>query len=154
MTGVQTCALPIYQSSVRFADEQLLKRFENFQLIADYIKSKREEVAKFNKDKNVDDNDLINGRRLTNLGTFQAYLKAYLRQREDINKNLTFLIRQLPPGPNGLPIEIYVFASTTDWGKFEEIQADIFDHVLAVIPQFDLRIFQNPTGADFKELKK
>lgn len=147
-------AVYIDQSSVRFADEQLLKRFENFQLIADYIKSKREEVAKFNKDKNINDNDLINGRRLTNLGTFQAYLKAYLRQREDINKNLTFLIRQLPPGPNGLPIEIYVFASTTDWGKFEEIQADIFDHVLAVIPQFDLRIFQNPTGADFKELKK
>ncbi|RMD49614.1 MAG: mechanosensitive ion channel family protein, partial [Ignavibacteria bacterium] len=91
----------------------------------------------------------VNGRRMTNLGTFREYLKAYLKQREDIHKGLTFLVRQLQPGANGIPIEIYVFATTTAWVEYEEIQGHIFDHILAVIPEFDLRIFQYPSGHDF-----
>ena len=94
----------------------------------------------------------MNGRRLTNLGTFREYLKSYLKQRSDIHKGLTFLVRHLDPGSNGLPIEIYVFAKTIEWGTYEDIQADIFDHIFAVVPQFDLRIFQLPTGTDLQGL--
>jgi miniconductance mechanosensitive channel len=142
----------IDQNSITFCDEEMLQRFEKFQLIRDYLKKKKEEIKKYNEDKKFDTTQLINGRRLTNVGTFRAYLKEYLRQREDIHKGLTFLVRHLPPGPEGLPIEIYVFATTTKWAEYEDIQSDIFDHIFAVVPQFDLRIFQNPTGHDFKSL--
>ncbi len=142
----------IDQNSITFCDEEMLQRFEKFQLIRDYLKKKKEEIKKYNEDKKFDTTQLINGRRLTNVGTFRAYLKEYLRQREDIHKGLTFLVRHLPPGPERLPIEIYVFATTTKWAEYEDIQSDIFDHIFAVVPQFDLRIFQNPTGHDFKSL--
>ena len=98
----------------------------------------------------MDTSELINGRRMTNIGTFREYLKAYLKNREDINSDFTFLVRQLTPGPHGIPIEIYVFAGTTNWVKYEEIQANIFDHIFAVITEFELNIFQNPTGKDFR----
>ena len=97
---------------------------------------------------------MTEGRRITNISTFRAYLKEYLKQREDIHKGLTFLVRQLPAGPQGIPIEIYVFVTTTAWVKYEEIQADIFDHIFAVVPEFGLKIFQNPTGFDFRSLSK
>lgn len=89
---------------------------------------------------------------MTNIGTFRAYLVSYLKDHPKINKNLTFLVRQLDPGPNGLPIEIYVFSSDQVWANYEAIQSDIFDHILAVIPEFELKVFQNPTGADFQNL--
>lgn len=145
-------AIYIDQNSITFCNEEMLKRFEKFQLIRDYLNKKKEEIKKYNEDKKFDTTELINGRRLTNVGTFRAYLKEYLQQREDIHKGLTFLVRHLPPGPEGLPIEIYVFATTTKWAEYEDIQSDIFDHIFAVVPQFDLRIFQNPTGHDFKSL--
>ena len=145
-------AVYIDQSTIKFCTEEMLTRFEKFHLIKDYINQKMEEVKKYNFDKGIDNSELVNGRRLTNVGTFRAYLKQYLMQREDINKNLTFLIRQLPPGPEGLPIEIYVFANNIVWSIYEDIQSDIFDHVLAVVPQFELKIFQNPTGSDFKKI--
>lgn len=154
-TGGRRIKRPIYIdiSTVQFCNEEMLKKFEKFQLISDYIKQKSEEVKKYNKEKNVDESQIINGRRLTNLGTFREYLKAYLRNREDINKDLTFLIRQLEPGPTGLPIEIYVFATTTEWVKYEEVQANVFDHIFAVAKEFDLAVYQNPTGNDFRNLK-
>lgn len=142
----------IDQNSITFCNDEMLQRFEKFQLIRDYLNKKKEEIKKYNEDKKFDTTQLINGRRLTNVGTFRAYLKEYLLQREDIHKGLTFLVRHLPPGPEGLPIEIYVFATTTNWAEYEDIQSDIFDHIFAVVPQFDLRIFQNPTGHDFKSL--
>ena len=145
-------AVYIDQSSIKFCTEDMLTRFEKFYLIKDYIKQKKQEVKKYNEEKGIDNSVIVNGRRLTNVGTFRAYLKAYLIQREDINKDLTFLIRQLPTGPEGLPIEIYVFANTTAWVEYEDIQSDIFDHILAVLPQFELKIFQNPTGSDFRNL--
>lgn len=140
-------------STVKFCDEEMLDKFEKFQLISEYIKEKKKEVKKYNTEKHVDESHIINGRRLTNLGTFREYLKAYLRSREDISKDLTFLIRQLEPGANGLPIEIYVFATTTDWVQYEDVQANIFDHLFAVVKEFELGIHQNPTGNDFKNLK-
>jgi miniconductance mechanosensitive channel len=139
-------------SSVKFCDETLLNKFKSFQLIKDYIEEKELEIDKDNKAKNVDTTANVNGRRMTNIGTFREYLKAYLKNREDINSGLTFLVRQLTPGPSGIPIEIYVFADTTNWARYEEIQADIFDHLFAVISEFELNIFQNPTGKDFREL--
>ncbi|MCB9247865.1 MAG: mechanosensitive ion channel [Ignavibacteriales bacterium] len=143
-------ALHIDLASVKFCDEKMLQKFKRFQIIKKYIEEKEVEIAEFNKTQNIDSSEVINGRRLTNIGTFREYLKAYLKTREDISNDFTFLVRQLTPGPSGIPIEIYVFAKTTDWVKYEQIQADIFDHIFAVISEFELSIFQNPTGKDFR----
>ncbi|MCF8239915.1 MAG: mechanosensitive ion channel family protein [Melioribacteraceae bacterium] len=142
-------AINIDLGSVKFCTNEMLDKFKRFQLIQDYIQEKIDDIENYNKKKKFDTSELINGRRLTNLGTFRAYIKAYLNYREDIRKDLTFLIRQLPPGPEGIPIELYVFANTTAWIDYEEIQADLFDHLLAVVPSFELRVYQNPTGHDF-----
>ena len=91
---------------------------------------------------------VVNGRRMTNLGCMRAYMSAYLKANPRINHNMTFLVRQLPPSENGVGLEIYVFSATTAWAEYESIQADIFDHLLAALPQFKLRLFQTPTGAD------
>ncbi len=145
-------ALNIDMNSVKLCTPQMLDRFERFQLIGDYIKARREEITRFNEQHKIDTSELINGRNLTNIGTFRAYVVAYLRQHPKIHQQMTFLIRHLPPGEYGLPIEIYVFSNDQEWANYEAIQADIFDHILAVAPMFDLRIFQNPTGADFRAL--
>ena len=139
-------------ASVKFCTDEMINRFKKFQLIKEYLDDRQKEIKTYNQQNNIDESELINGRRLTNIGTFREYVKAYLRQREDIVKSLTFMVRHLDPGPTGIPIEIYVFANTTEWAKYEEIQASIFDHVLSVVPMFDLRIFQNPSGSDFREL--
>ncbi|OQX70639.1 MAG: mechanosensitive ion channel protein MscS [Candidatus Cloacimonas sp. 4484_275] len=136
-------------ASIKFCDDKLLKRFEKYHLISDYIKFKVKEIEEYNKKNKIDTSILINGRRLTNIGTFRAYISAYLQNHPKIRKDMTFLIRQLPPGPTGLPLEIYVFTSDIVWANYEAIQADIFDHILAAVPEFDLRVFQNPTGYDF-----
>jgi miniconductance mechanosensitive channel len=143
-------AIYIDISSVKFCSEEMLEKYQSFQLISDYVKKKKKELREYNKDLKVDLKELINGRRLTNLGTFREYVKSYLKQRSDVHQELTFLVRHLDPGANGLPIEIYVFANTIEWGKYEDIQADVFDHIFAVVPQFDLRIFQLPSGNDFQ----
>lgn len=140
-------------NSVTFCNDEMLDRFRKFRLITDYIDSKTEELKKYNEEHNADDSEIINGRRLTNLGTFRKYLEFYLRQHEDVNKGLTFMVRHLDPGPTGIPIEVYVFATTTQWVKYEGIQADIFDHIFAVVPQFGLKVFQTPSGSDFRYLK-
>jgi miniconductance mechanosensitive channel len=153
-TGGRRIKRSIYidTSSIKFCDEAMLNRFKKFELLKDYIDEKLDEIKKDNEERGVDTSELINGRRLTNVGTFRAYLKLYLKKRKDIHKELTFLIRQLSPGPHGLPIEIYVFTTTTAWVDYEDIQADIFDHIFAVIPEFELNAFQSPTGADVKSL--
>jgi len=147
-------AIYIDLSSVKFCNEKMLQKFKKFKLIRKYLEDKELEISEHNKKNDLDNSEVINGRKLTNIGTFREYLKAYLRNREDINIDFTFLVRQLTPGPSGIPIEIYVFAKTTVWAKYEEIQADIFDHIFAVIPEFELNIFQNPTGKDFNTLSK
>ena len=95
----------------------------------------------------------MNGRALTNIGTYRKYISSYLENNSNINKGMTFLVRQLSPNSNGLPLEIYVFSNDTDWIKYEQIQSDIFDHLVASVKQFDLVLFQNPTGNDFKNRK-
>ncbi len=102
----------------------------------------------------VDESMVVNGRRLTNIGVFRAYVEAYLRQHPLISNKMTFLVRQLSPRENGLPIEIYVFCKETNWNIYESVQADIFDHILAVVPEFDLKVFQEPSGSDFQNINK
>lgn len=140
-------------NSVKFCDEEMLNRFKKYQMISEYLETKTDEIKKHNKEHGFDESQLINGRRLTNLGTFRIYLENYLKKRQDVNTGLTFMVRHLDPGPTGIPIEVYVFAATTQWVKYEGIQADIFDHIFAVVPLFDLKVFQTPSGTDFRSLK-
>ncbi len=144
----------IDMSSIRFCDGEMLERFGKVQYISEYIETKKSELKEFNQATEVNNASLVNGRRMTNIGTFRAYVKAYLQNHPMINQDMTFLIRQLPPSEHGLPIEIYVFSKDQAWANYEAIQADIFDHVLAVVPEFDLRVYQNPTGADFRVLNR
>ncbi len=139
----------IDMTSVKLCNAEMLERFSKIQFIREYIDSKNAELQDHNVSEKVDDGSVVNGRRLTNLGTFRAYVVAYLRNHPQVNQDMTLLVRQLPPTESGLPIEIYVFSADKDWVNYEAIQADIFDHLLAVVPEFDLRVFQNPTGADF-----
>ena len=138
----------IDMSSIKLCDSSILKQFEKFLLIKDYVKKKEKEIREYNKRKNISDEDLISGRRQTNVGIFRKYLEVYLHQHPEINGEMTFLIRHLNPSEKGLPIEIYVFCKEKSWARYESIQADIFDHILAVIPEFGLRVFQEPSGSD------
>ena len=136
--------------SIRFLSEEEIERFGRFLLLKDYIAEKVEELAAYNAEHCPPGaSDVVtNARRLTNVGTFRAYVQRYLRQHGQIHENLTFLIRHLQPTSQGLPLEIYVFTKDTRWPVYEAIQADIFDHLLAVLPEFGLRVFQEPTGHD------
>jgi miniconductance mechanosensitive channel len=128
--------------TIHFCDSEDLTRIKKLGLLDDYI-------AKRSWGEAPQANGLP---RSTNVGAFMAYVEAYLRQRPDIRKDLTVMVRQLDPGPSGLPIEIYVFTTTTEWEQYEAIQASIFDHLLATVPDFNLRVFQQPTGRDFNAL--
>lgn len=145
-------SINIDMKSVRFCDPELLDKFQKFKLISNYVVEKQKEIAQHNKNLGIE-NDLVpNGRKQTNLGIFRKYLEEYLRNNPLINKDMTFLVRHLQPTEIGLPIEIYVFSSEKQLNDYESIQADIFDHILAVIPEFELRVFQSPSGNDIKDL--
>ena len=139
-------------STVKFLDEEMIERFGKIQYITDHIERKKQELAEYNELNQVDLSHLANGRRMTNVGTFRAYVEAYLKNHPQISQEMTFLIRQLAPTPKGLPIEIYVFCKDKVWANYEAIQGDIFDHILAIIPVFDLQAFQEPAGKDFRGL--
>lgn len=142
-------ALNLDMHSVRFADEALLEHWRRIAILRPYLEGKLAELAAANQEAaDADLAVLANGRRLTNLGTFRAYCVAYLRRHPKIHQDLTFLVRQLQPDEHGLPLEIYVFTNDTEWAAYEGIQADIFDHLLAVLPEFDLRVYQQPSGHD------
>jgi miniconductance mechanosensitive channel len=145
-------ALSIDMRSVRFCDAAMLERFGRFQLLRDHIAKKTTEIAEYNRRFEVDESELVNGRRMTNLGSFRAYVESYLRAHPQIHDEMTFLVRQLAPGATGIPIEIYVFSRDQRWVEYEGILADIFDHLLAVVPLFELRVFQQPSGADLETL--
>ncbi len=145
-------SIKIDMSSIKFCNDSMIEKFKKFKVISDYMSRKLSEVEKHNLDNNINEEGLINGRSLTNVGTFRAYVEGYLRNHSSIHDEMTFLVRQLSPSVDGLPIEIYVFSSDTNWVSYEAIQSDIFDHLLAILPEFDLRVFQNPSGDDFKRL--
>ncbi|MFL2933208.1 MAG: mechanosensitive ion channel family protein [Nitrososphaerales archaeon] len=142
-------------SSIKFCNDSLLSNFSKIDLLSSYLKEKDILLSKTNKNTKIDDTfHQLNSRTLTNIGTFRAYVISYLRNHDSINENMTFLVRQLPPSENGLPIEIYVFSNDNEWINYENIQSDIFDHLIAATNYFDLRIFQNPSGYDLNSLVK
>ncbi len=135
--------LSIDITSIKICSEEMVENYEKIKLLQPYIEKKKKEISEDNKINNIDMNsNLVNGRRLTNIGTFRAYIEAYLQNHSKINNDMTFLVRQLQPGPEGLPIEIYVFSTDIRWSYYEAIQSDIFDHILSVVNEFDLKIFQ------------
>jgi miniconductance mechanosensitive channel len=140
-------------SSVKFCDEELLQRLRSIEAVREHIDQKKADIASHNQEHGTDTSSPVNGRRLTNVGIFRAYLQAYLRQNRSIHDGMTFLVRQLQPTTQGLPIEIYVFSTDQRWVQYEAIQADIFDHVLAAVEVFDLRVYQEPTGFDLRVLR-
>ncbi len=153
-TGGRRIMRSVYidMSSVKFCTDEMLAKYKKFHLIKDYIDEKIAEIDEYNREHNVDLTQLINGRRLTNIGTFRAYVLEYLKNHPQIHKDMLTIVRQLDPGPDGIPIQIYAFTNDTLWKNYEGIQSDIFDHILAVVPQFDLRIFQNPSGEDMRQM--
>ena len=146
-------SIKIDMNSIKFCDNSMIERFKKFKVISDYINQKQSEINKHNIENNINEEGLINGRSLTNIGTFRAYIEGYLRNHANIHNEMTFLVRQLAPESDGLPIEIYVFSSDTNWVNYEAIQSNIFDHLLAVLSEFDLKVFQNPTGDDFRKIQ-
>jgi miniconductance mechanosensitive channel len=140
--------------SIKFCDDELLTRLAKIDLIRDFIESRQEAIASYRQHAGADYDSPLDGPQITNVEVFRRYIIEYLKRRDDIlqQEGVPFLVRSLEPKPNGLAIELYIFAKTIDWGRFEAIQAEIFDHLLAAAPSFDLRVFQEPTGMDFKAL--
>lgn len=145
-------SLNIKISSLHFCSPELLEKLSKIQLIKQYIKDKSQEIQKHNKQNNIDTSTLINGKNLTNIGIFRVYIEAYIKNNPNINLNMTCLVRQLPPSEKGLPIEIYTFSNRKEWSVYEGVMSDMFDHLLAAVPEFELEVFQNPTGTDFNRL--
>ena len=144
----------IDMNSVRFCTPEMLDRFRKIRLLKDYIDETERLIAESNEQAGVEnDPDPVNGLHQTNLGVFRAYLERYLRSLAGINQEMMLMVRQLQPTEKGLPVELYFFSKVTEWTVYEKVQADVFDHVLAVIPEFGLRVFQNPAGSDVRDLK-
>ena len=145
-------SINIDMNSIKFCNDELINNFKSITIISEYIDKKlsnlREHNASINKE------SIINGRALTNIGTYRAYIKAYLKNNKDIHKDMTFLVRQLSPTSKGLPLQIYVFSNNTNWIDYEEIQSDIFDHLISALDQFDLKIYQQPSGNDLSNISK
>lgn len=140
-------------TSVHFLSDEDLDRMEQVAILKDYIVAKRDEIRKHNQSLGVFEGEKINGRHQTNLGLFRWYLIYYLKSHPDIHGEMTQLVRQRDPKENGLPLEIYAFTKTTNWMSYEAIQADVFDHILAVMAYFDLKPYQNPTGQDVRDIR-
>ncbi|NIM52041.1 MAG: mechanosensitive ion channel [Gemmatimonadales bacterium] len=143
-------ALYIDMNTIRFLEEADIERFESFALLRDYIRRKKTELAADAEGRRADPELVANARRLTNIGTFRAYVVNYLRQHPKVHRGMTLMVRQRDPTPDGLPLEIYAFSNDTEWVTYEGIQSDIFDHMLAVAAEFGLRVFQHPSGRDFE----
>lgn len=136
-------SLRIDASTVRFLNDEEINALGRFSLIHDYLNEKKEKLADANRRK-----DGVNRRRLTNLGTFRAYANAYIRQKEGVHPGMTLMVRMLEPTAEGIPLEVYCFSSKTAWVEYESIQGDIFDHLIAILPEMFLRLYQSPSGAD------
>jgi len=144
-------AIYIDVNSIAFCTPQMIEKFKRIHYLKDYIIKKENEIKIDNGKKGIEDELLINGRHMTNIGTFRVYIQYYLRNHPDLHQNLSQMVRQLPQGENGLPIEIYAFTADTNWEHYEKVQSDIFDHIFSVVGEFGLRTFQNPSGFDMKQ---
>lgn len=138
------------QSSVHFMSDEEQQKLKEFLLLDQYLDAKNSEIEEFNK--HLSNQSRYNKRRLTNIGTFRAYVEFYLRQHKGIAQNQTIMVRQLQPTSQGLPLEIYAFTNTIAWVSYEAIQSDIFDHLIAILPEFGLRVYQAPSGHDLQKL--
>ena len=143
-------SINIDMTSVKFCTPEMLAKYRKILLLKDYVEKTEQVIKDYNEEHDIDNSILVNGRRQTNLGVFRAYLTAYLKSRPDINQGLTCMVRQLQPTDHGIPMELYFFSAIKEWVPYEGVQADVFDHVLAIIPEFDLQVFQSPSGRDFQ----
>lgn len=139
-------ALPIDASGVSYCTPEMLERLRKIEILREYIDHRVEKIEAFNQEHNVDESEPINGRRLTNIGLYRAYLQRYLEHNTAIRDDMTFMVRQLPPGPDGLKLEIYAFCAIQKWTEYETIQSDIFDHAIAALPAFGLSTYQYPSS--------
>ena len=145
-------SLDIDLSTVRFLEEEDIQRLRKFAVLRPYFEEKRADIEAWRAQHPEALENPVNSRRLTNIGTFRAYVTRYLREHPMIAQDMTFLVRQLQPGEAGLPLEIYVFVNDVRWAVYESVQADIFDHLIAILPEFDLRLFQAPSGSDLRSM--
>ncbi len=146
-------SINIDMTSVKFCNPDMIDRFKKIQFLKEYIITRSKEIEEFNIKNNTDNSVLVNGRRMTNIGTFRKYMEGYLKNHPKIHNDMTFLVRQLQSSEKGIPIEIYVFSNDQAWGNYEAIQADVFDHIMAILPEFELRVFQNPSTHSFEKLR-
>ena len=144
-------AIYIDVNSVMFCTGEMIEKFKKVHYLKDYIINKEKEIEEYNLSNNIDTGQLINGRRMTNLGTFRAYLQNYISNHPGINRDMIMMVRQLAPGETGIPLEIYAFTKDTSWVNYEKVQSDIFDHIYAVAKEFGLRIYQAPSGYDLRK---
>lgn len=146
-------SINIDMNSVKFCTPEMLEKYKKIQLLKDYIEETEQVVKAYNEEHNIDNSVLVNGRRQTNLGVLRAYLLAYLKSLPTVNTELMCMVRQLQPTEHGIPLELYFFSVMKDWVPYEGVQSDVFDHVLAIIPEFDLQVFQSPSGRDLYKMK-
>jgi miniconductance mechanosensitive channel len=144
-------SISIDMSSVKFCSQEMLDKFRRITILQEYIDRTEAELENYNKENAIDNSVFVNGRRQTNIGVFRAYLEEYLAHHQMVDNSSDLLVRQLQPNSSGIPIEIYAFTLETAFIRYEKVQSDIFDHILAIIPQFDLRVFQSPTGEDLRQ---
>ncbi len=147
-------SIKLDQNTVRFLRAEDIEKLSKIQILKDHLDLKKKELSAYNEKYQVDNAILVNGRRMTNLGVLRAYVQQYLRRHPMINNDMLILVRQMEPTETGIPLQLYCFSSDKAWANYESIQADIFDHMLAVIPEFDLKVYQNPTGADLRSLRQ
>ena len=144
-------SINIDMNSVKFCTPEMLAKYRKIQLLTDYVEQTEEVIKEYNQEHHIDNSILVNGRRQTNLGVFRAYLNCYLKSHPGVNHDMTCMVRQLQPTDHGIPLELYFFSSTTSWIPYEDLQSDVFDHLLAIISEFDLHVFQSPSGDDFRK---
>lgn len=145
-------SLYIDTSSITFCSEEMIEKFLKVHYLSDYIVQKEREISEYNAKNQINRDNAVNGRALTNIGVFRAYISHYLKNHQGINQNMGLIVRQLEHSEHGLPLEIYAFTNSVEWAVYESVQSDIFDHLFAVAPEFGLRVFQNPSGADLRKM--
>ncbi len=145
-------AITIKINSIRFLTQEDVDNFKKIALISDYITKVSNEVNSYNSENNIDKSTIINGRNLTNFGTFRVYLDKYLENHPKINQDMLLMSRQLEPTPYGIPLEIYAFSKEKGWQEYERVMANIFDHILASVPYFNLEIYQQPSSLDIQQM--
>lgn len=139
-------------NTITFCSEEMIEKFKNIHYLSSYITNKESEIVEYNMKNAINRNNQVNGRALTNIGVFRKYIHNYLQNHQGISQNMTLLVRQLAPTEHGLPLEIYAFTNDIRWDVYESIQSDIFDHLFAVAPEFGLRVYQSPSGNDFRNM--